>query len=205
MKSYKTIARTGCDEFIEKKSRFIGQGTPAQTEDEALAFLADLRQRYRDVSHICYAYILNMGIQRYSDAGEPSGTAGIPILETMKAQGLVDACVAVIRYFGGTLLGAGGLARAYGKAASLALAACGVITMEPTHRYWIEVSYPLWDKVRYTLQQYPCRLEEPQYTATVTVTLVVRAIDATETLDRLRETTDGRLEVLLIEEGFEGW
>ena len=123
--------RTGAaDEFIEKKSRFIGSCRPVQTEEEALDFIAKLKSQYWDASHNVYAYILREGnIARFSDDGEPQGTAGIPVIDTLKKAGVVDAVVVATRYFGGILLGGGGLIRAYSHTASIALAAAHKITM----------------------------------------------------------------------------
>ena len=118
--AYKTLRAPGQDEFIVQKSRFIGCGSPVADEASALVFLAGIRARYKDASHHCYAYIVgrNAGIMRYSDDGEPGGTAGMPILGVMRARGLVDCAVVVVRYFGGVLLGAGGLTRAYAQGAA---------------------------------------------------------------------------------------
>ena len=129
--SYKTLREENSAEFIINKSRFIGYGCPCETEEEALAFLARIRQKHKDATHNCYAYIigLNSGIMRYSDDGEPGGTAGMPIIEVMKARGVVNCAVVVTRYFGGILLGGGGLVRAYSHTASIALQAAGIVTM----------------------------------------------------------------------------
>ena len=127
--SYKTLLRRDQDEFIINKSRFIGYGCPCETEEEALAFLKQIREKHADATHNCYAYIIgaNMGIMRYSDDGEPGGTAGLPIIEVMKARGVTNCCVVVTRYFGGILLGAGGLVRAYSQGSATAIKACGEI------------------------------------------------------------------------------
>ena len=127
---YVTVEREAADEFIEKKSRFIGSCRPVQTEEEALDFIAKLKSQYWDASHNVYAYILREGnIARFSDDGEPQGTAGIPVIDTLKKAGVVDAVVVATRYFGGILLGGGGLIRAYSHTASIALAAAHKITM----------------------------------------------------------------------------
>ena len=134
MKPYKTLVSRADAEFIINKSRFIGHGKPVETEEEALAFLAEMRETYKDATHNCYAYIVgaNMGVMRYSDDGEPGGTAGMPIIEVLKARGVTNCCVVVTRYFGGVLLGAGGLVRAYSRGAAEAVNACGVGVMHPT-------------------------------------------------------------------------
>ncbi|MFQ9448390.1 MAG: IMPACT family protein [Christensenellales bacterium] len=136
--SYKTLREENSAEFIINKSRFIGYGCPCETEEEALAFLARIRQKHKDATHNCYAYIigLNSGIMRYSDDGEPGGTAGMPIIEVMKARGVVNCAVVVTRYFGGILLGAGGLVRAYAQGSKTALDAAGVVVMEKARASW---------------------------------------------------------------------
>ena len=107
---YTTLADYGTDEFVEKRSRFIGYAKPVTTEEEAIAFVNEIRAQHREASHNVYAYALREGqVRRYSDDGEPQGTAGIPVLDVLQKSGIVDAVVVVTRYFGGTLLGAGGL------------------------------------------------------------------------------------------------
>lgn len=131
MTAYQTIAREAADEFIERRSRFIGTVRPVQTEEEAVAFIEQLRTTYWDATHNVYAYSLRQGnIRRYSDDGEPQGTAGIPTLDVLQKSGVTDAAVVVTRYFGGVLLGGGGLVRAYSHAVGLALQAGGIITMQ---------------------------------------------------------------------------
>ncbi len=128
---YTTIEREAVAEFEEKKSVFIGHALPVKTEEEASAFIKELKSKYRDATHNVYAYVLGDGtLQRYSDDGEPQGTAGMPVLDVIRKSGCTDTAVVVTRYFGGTLLGAGGLVRAYSHAASLALDAAHIITYE---------------------------------------------------------------------------
>lgn len=176
---YRTLREAGSDSFITKKSRFIGHGSPARTEEEALAFLARIRAEYRDASHNCWAYVIgrNAGIMRYNDDGEPGGTAGMPIMEVIRARGVVDCCVVVTRYFGGVLLGAGGLVRAYTQGAKLALDAGHVIVMADSVRLWAGMEYPLWGRVEHFLQDAPVLCEYVEFAATVTATLLVRARD----------------------------
>ena len=127
---HRTIAQAAQDEFVEKRSRFIGYARPVQTEEEATAFIAEMRSKHWDATHNVYAYILREGqIQRYSDDGEPQGTAGIPVLDVLQKSGVTDIVVVVTRYFGGILLGGGGLVRAYPHGASIALKAAGILTM----------------------------------------------------------------------------
>ena len=114
LKGYKTVLREARDEVVIHKSRFIGHAAPVSSTEEALRFLARIREEHRDATHNCYAYIVgaNMGVMRYSDDGEPGGTAGMPIIEVLNAREVTNCCVVVTRYFGGVLLGAGGLVRA---------------------------------------------------------------------------------------------
>lgn len=207
MKPYKTVRTAAADTVIIHKSRFIGCASPAATEEEALAFLESVRQKYKDATHHCYAYIigLNAGIMRYSDDGEPGGTAGLPIMEVLKAQGVVNVCVVVTRYFGGILLGAGGLVRAYTQGCAIALKAAEVVTMEPSVRYLCEVAYPQWDRVRHALKSLPAQLLSSEFTTAVTFTLLMRQTDADAVLAELTRITDGQMESLLEEELFYPW
>ena len=207
MKPYKTLLRAASDEFVVNKSRFIGHGCPCETEEAALAFLAEIRARHKDATHNCYAYIVgaNMGIMRYSDDGEPGGTAGMPIIEVMKARGVTNCAVVVTRYFGGILLGAGGLVRAYSQGAAAALNACGVGVMHPTARYLLEVPYPMLGRLEFFLKTEPVIVEEKQFADAVILTLVVRTSDEEAFSARLTNMSEGRLEPLRCEEFYRPW
>ena len=204
---YKTLRRSSSDEFIVNKSRFIGYAAPCETEEEALAFLNSIRQKHKDATHNCYAYVIgqNAGIMRYSDDGEPGGTAGMPIMEVIKAQGVVNCCVVVTRYFGGVLLGAGGLIRAYTQGCVVGLKAAQVVTMEPSVRLLCEVSYPLWDKVQHALRSLPAQVTDPEFTTAVAFGLVIREKDVDLVTEELVRVTDGRFECLPEEEFFAAW
>ena len=207
MRPYKTLIRPGEDQFIVNKSRFIGHGCPCETEAEALAFLGEMRTKYRDATHNCYAYIIgaNMGIMRYSDDGEPGGTAGLPIIEVMKARGVTNCALVVTRYFGGVLLGAGGLVRAYTQGAAVAIDACGVGVMHPTARYLMEVPYPMLDRMDYFLRDQPVIVEEKQFTQVITYTFLIRQADEDSFLGRLTDRTEGSVEPLRYEEIYWPW
>lgn len=129
--AYKTVSREARAEFTEKRSRFIGHIRPVTTEEEAQAFIAALKKQYWDATHNVYAYILRNGTRRFSDDGEPQGTAGMPTLDVLQKAGLTDCVVVVTRYFGGILLGAGGLVRAYSHGAALAVEAGTPVEMRP--------------------------------------------------------------------------
>ena len=204
---YKTLRQEAADEVIINKSCFIGYACPCETEEEALAFLQKIRTKHKDATHNCYAYVIgkNAGIMRYSDDGEPGGTAGLPMMEVLKAQGVVNCCVVVTRYFGGILLGAGGLVRAYTQGAVIALKAAQVVIMEPSQRYLCEVAYPLWDRVTHALKTMPVQLVSSEFTTAVGFTLLVREKDAEAMIADLVRLTDARFEYLLEDESYEAW
>ena len=205
--SYKTLMKRGCDEFIVNKSRFIGHGAPVETEEDALAFLAEIRKKHADATHNCYAYIIgrNMGVMRYSDDGEPGGTAGMPIIEVMKNRGVVNACVVVTRYFGGVLLGAGGLVRAYTQGAVTAIDASGVGVMHLTARYMMDVSYPMLSRVEYFLKSAPVIVEDKDFSDVITLTLLVKCADEDKLLADLTQLSEGRLEPMRFDETYMAW
>lgn len=207
LQPYKTLKQSAADEVIINKSRFIGYAAPCETEEEALHFLQKIRLKHKDATHNCYAYIIgrNAGIMRYSDDGEPGGTAGLPMMEVLKNQGVVNCCVVVTRYFGGVLLGAGGLVRAYTQGTVIALKAAQVSVMEPSQTYLCEVAYPLWDRVQYALKSLPAQLKGTEFTAAVGFTLLIRVKDAEDVLAELTRVTDGRFEFLLEDESFQAW
>ncbi len=204
---YKTLRQEARDEVIINKSRFIGHACPCETEEEALAFLQRIRTKHKDATHNCYAYIIgrNAGMMRYSEDGEPGGTAGLPMMEVLKHQGVVNCCCVVTRYFGGVLLGAGGLVRAYTQGATIALSAAQVVVMEPSQQYLCEVGYPLWDRVQYALKSLPVQLIGSEFTTAVDFTFLVRTKDAENVLASLTRITDARIETLLEEESYRAW
>lgn len=147
--TYKTINNYGEDETIINKSRFIGYATPIETEEEALDFIEKIRTKHRDATHNVYAYVLgkDSNIQRFSDDGEPSGTAGIPVLEVIKKEDLRNVVVVVTRYFGGIKLGAGGLIRAYTKGAKIGVDAGIIVDMVLYTKIKIRIDYTLYGKM----------------------------------------------------------
>ncbi len=192
---YRTIAQESAAEFVNNKSRFIGCAMPCQSEEEALAFVRGLKDAHRSANHHCYAYIIgsNAGIMRYQDDGEPSGTAGQPIMEVLKAKELVNLCVVVVRYFGGVLLGAGGLVRAYSKGAALAVDSARIVVMEPSVILQTDIPYPLWDKVQHRLKSLPVEQRNIDYGASIRAELLVRVRDAEEVMAQLTQASDGRM------------
>ncbi len=207
IRPYKTLLNNAADEVVINKSRFIGYAAPCETEEAALAFLNGIREKHKDASHCCYAYVigLNAGIMRYSDDGEPSGTAGMPIMEVIKAQQVVNLCVVVVRYFGGILLGAGGLVRAYTQGCVIALKAGQVVSMEPTLRLWCEVAYPLWDKVRHHLQSQPVILEDSDFAVAVSFHLLVQKKDKDPVQEALVLLTNAAIDIIEEDHFFSPW
>ncbi len=204
---YKTLREAATDEYIIHKSRFLCHAAPVQTEEAALAFLNEKRRQYRDANHNCYAYVIgqNAGIMRYSDDGEPGGTAGMPMMEALKARGVVDCCVVVTRYFGGILLGAGGLVRAYSHSCALAVQKAGVVVMLPSERWLIDVPYPMWDKVSHTLAALPVQTEQTEFLTSVQATLLIRQRDAQDIMNKLTQETNARMDSLLLDELYAAW
>ena len=195
LKTYKTLLKRASDEFIINKSRFIGYGAPAQTEEEALDFLAEVRSAHKDASHNCYAYIIgaNMGVMRYSDDGEPGGTAGMPIIEVMKARGVTNCAVVVTRYFGGILLGAGGLTRAYTKGAKDALDAAGICRMGLWTLWSIPCSYGLYERLRLEIENCGGTVREVEYGAEILLHAAFPAGGAERFAPRLTELSAGSI------------
>ena len=207
LKPYKTLLKRDEEEFIVNKSVFIGHGRPCETEEEALEFIREMRETYKDATHNCYAYAIgaNMGIMRYSDDGEPGGTAGLPMMEVLKQRQVTNCCVVVTRYFGGILLGAGGLVRAYSQGAAAAVNACGVGVMHPTARYLLDVSYPMLSKLEYHLKSQPIIVEEKEFAESITFTLVVKVSDEEAFVRDIIRVTDARVEPVRMEEIYLAW
>ncbi|NLM43997.1 MAG: YigZ family protein [Clostridiales bacterium] len=174
-KTYKMLKQYGEASFIERKSRFISYAMPVTTEEEAIEFLNSIRKKHYDATHNCYAYILgeNAEIQRSSDDGEPSGTAGIPILEIIRKEGLTNTIVVVTRYFGGILLGAGGLIRSYAEGAKLALSAAGIIEVKAFSFFAIHIDYSYLGKIQHEALKKQYIIQNIDYTDLVKITLLV--------------------------------
>jgi len=196
LQDYKTVADEATAEFTEKRSRFIAQVAPVQKEEEALAFLESVRAVHREARHNVYAYICRENnVSRYSDDGEPSGTAGLPVLNVLTKQGLTDVCVVVTRYFGGILLGAGGLARAYGKSAADGVLAAGVCEMIHSAVYQLTVEYPLLGKLQYTIGEKGYRILETDFGAVPTLTVCTRSADGEALCKTLTDSTGGKIRI----------
>lgn len=173
---YKTVARATQGEFIEKRSRFIGHIKPVETQEQATEFIAAIKTKHWDATHNVSAYVLrDGGVQRYSDDGEPQGTAGIPTLDVLLKEELTDCAVVVTRYFGGTKLGAGGLVRAYTRAAKIAVDAGKIITMTLFIKLKVECDYSFYGKLAALVPESDGVLEDTKFADDVTVLLRVPA------------------------------
>ena len=192
--SYITIRDYGEDRFIEKKSEFIGYAKRVENEEEAKAFVNEIISMHKQARHNCWAYVIgeNMGIQRYSDDGEPQGTAGIPILEVIKKNDLTDCAVVVTRYFGGILLGASGLTRAYTKGAVIAINAAGTVEKVLGLRIAIDVDYDLYGKIQYICGENNWHIEDAEFTDKVKVYILSEKEKAEDIKSKIIELTNGK-------------
>lgn len=193
--NYVTIRNYGEDSFLEKKSEFIGYAKRCETEEEAKAFVTEIKNMHKQATHNCYAYVIgeNMGIQRYSDDGEPQGTAGIPILEVMKKSNITDCAIVVTRYFGGILLGAGGLTRAYTKGASVALKAAGVVEKVKGVKITLDMEYDMLGKFQYKCNEKNWHIEDTEYTDKVSVHMIAELDVASEIEKTAIEISNGKI------------
>lgn len=182
LKKYYTINPYGEEEIEIQKSRFIGHAKRCETEEEAKAFIQDIKKTHAQATHNCSAYLIGEHdqIQKALDDGEPSGTAGVPILEVIKKRGLKDTCIVVTRYFGGIKLGAGGLIRAYSSSAKSAIDQAGIVERRLTQKLAVTASYPLLGKLENELRQTDYIVESIDYLDQVTIHLAV-IVDDVET------------------------
>ena len=171
---YFTVKKRDLDEFTEKRSRFIGYISPVTDEKQAIDFINEIKSKHWDAKHNVYAYVLRDGqIRRYSDDGEPQGTAGIPVLDVLLKENLTDCAVVVTRYFGGILLGGGGLVRAYSHAASLAVKKSGIVKMCLFSVCKTKLDYTLYGKLPSLIAEYGGSVEDTVFEADVTVTFKI--------------------------------
>lgn len=195
-KNYRTVAEAATASFIERKSEFIGNIAPCKTEEEAVAFIQEIRRQHRKATHNCYAYILrDNNICRHSDDGEPGGTAGAPMLEVLKKEGLTDVCCVVTRYFGGIMLGAGGLVRAYTEGARIAVDAAQVKEMRMARRLRLTLDYSLYGKIGATLSEFDVRVSGEDFAAEVTLTLYIEEEKSGEFSARLTDICCGKISI----------
>jgi uncharacterized YigZ family protein len=198
MSKYLTVKNEGMAEYIEKKSRFIGYVKSVKTEEEAVDFIKAIRAKHYDATHNCYAYQVgaNRQFQRSSDAGEPAGTAGRPILEVIKKSDLTDTCIVVTRYFGGILLGAGGLVRAYSHAAQEAIKAVGIVENVPAGVISLTLDYNLWGKVENYISSNNYNVEDIIFMEKVTARVVVPQKEIPDFKKKIVEMGNDKIQIL---------
>ena len=190
--NYLTVSGSAKASFVEKRSEFIGYIAPVRTNDEAVAFINTIKAEHRKAKHNVYAYILrDDNISRYSDDGEPQGTAGVPVLDVLKKRGLTDVCVVVTRYFGGILLGGGGLVRAYSHAASLACDAAHIMDMRLCHKLRIKADYGMYGRISYLLPNYDTITVSSDFGSNVAMDILVLSEMLDPLTKELTEATNG--------------
>ncbi|WP_295088611.1 YigZ family protein [uncultured Ruminococcus sp.] len=201
--NYKTITAPCTRTLVEKRSEFIAAVTPIQTVEQATACIQNAHAAYRKARHHVYAYVLrDQNISRYSDDGEPQGTAGLPVLEVIRKQGLTDVCCVVSRIFGGVLLGANGLVRAYSQSCAQALREARTMEMCACCTMTILCDYNFYGKLQFALASDPVIITDTQFTESVTVTLLVLAEQAQPLRDRLFDLSNGTISIALEDAGF---
>jgi uncharacterized YigZ family protein len=203
--AYWTLRREGRSEQTIQKSRFIGIAFPADSEGQAQEGIARIRREFPDASSLCYGYVCGASgqLQRYEDDHEPVG--GLPILDALRKRGLIGCACAVVRYFGGVKLGAGGLARAFGTSAVAAIEQAGPGLAEESLRYEIAFDYSQQGKVEYFILHSPFRLENTTFGQKVTMTVLARAADQAELEARLLDICAGRITLRILERPYSFW
>lgn len=189
MNGFKTISGIAESEFTEKRSRFISAAAPVKTQQEADDFIKSRREAHRDARHTVYAYILRDGYQKYSDDGEPQGTGGMPALEVIRRSGLTDVAVAITRYFGGILLGAGGLTRAYARGAADAISSASVVEYEPCAIVELVCDYGQYGRIQHIYPKMGARLLDSEFGGDVTLKLLLKSADAEPFIKAITEMT----------------
>ena len=194
--SYKTVYEEAQDSFIEKKSEFIGHIAPVKTAEEAVAFIERIRSENRKARHNVYAYVLrDKNTSRYSDDGEPQGTGGVPVLDVIIKSGLTDVCVVVTRYFGGVLLGASGLVRAYTQGCKIAVNAARIMEMHECSRFEFSCDYNMYGKVSYVLPGFEVIKEKEDFADIVNISVLVKSERCEEFRKTITDISNGQIEL----------
>lgn len=198
MDEYLVPTREAHAEFTERRSRFIGHIFPVETEEEALAQLKKMREKYWNATHNVYAYIIKDGPTRYSDDGEPQGTAGMPVLEVLRREGLYNVLCVSTRYFGGILLGAGGLVRAYTKSAKVGVDAAGISMKRVWENVAIPCAYNLFERLRGEVAAFEGMVLDVEYGADVTIHAILPQARTQDFLARIVDVSNGRSEGIVL-------
>ncbi|MBR7121850.1 MAG: YigZ family protein [Oscillospiraceae bacterium] len=196
MEEYLVPSGYGEDEFTEKKSRFIGRVWCVETEEEALEKIQQMKKQHADATHNCWAYIIRDGAARFSDDGEPGGTAGNPMMQVLQKENLYNVVCVVTRYFGGILLGAGGLVRAYTKGAKIAVDAAGKSTKRVWTALYIPCPYTYYERMKLEAEAFGCVIRDAQFGAEVELEILVAQEQAQAFLDKITDMTAGTVEAM---------
>ena len=192
--SYKTVKALSEFRIVEKKSEFIGYCAPVKSEEEAVAFVNSIKKKHSDARHNVYAYVLREGFkERFSDDGEPHGTAGMPVLDSIRKAGITDTAVVVTRYFGGILLGTGGLVRAYTQAASGAVKAADIAEVGEFSLVSLHCGYSEYQKIMPFISSFGAKIEDSNFSTDVDLVVSVRKESAERFISDLVELTNGRV------------
>ena len=194
MDEYLVPTDFGQDEFVEKKSRFIGRVWPVETEAEALEKIQEMKKQHYDATHNCWAYVIKDGPMRFSDDGEPGGTAGNPMMQVLQREQLYNVVCVVTRYFGGVLLGAGGLVRAYTKGAKIAIDAAGKSMKRVWSVLYVPCPYTYYERVKLEVAAFGGIIRDTQFGAEVELEILVPEAQAQPFLDRIVDMTAGTVE-----------
>ena len=196
MEEYLVPTGYGEDEFIEKKSRFIGRVWLVESEEEALEKIQEMKKQHYDASHNCWAYIIKDGAMRFSDDGEPGGTAGNPMMQVLQREQLYNIVCVVTRYFGGVLLGAGGLVRAYTKGAKIAIDAAGKSIKRVWTVLYVPCPYNFYERVKLETEAFGGIIRETTFGAEVELEILVAAPETQSFLEKLTDMTAGTVEAM---------
>ena len=194
MDEYLVPTDFGQDEFVEKKSRFIGRVWPVETEAEALEKIQEMKKQHYDATHNCWAYVIKDGPMRFSDGGEPGGTAGNPMMQVLQRENLYNVVCVVTRYFGGILLGAGGLVRAYTKGAKIAIDAAGKSMKRVWSVLYVPCPYSYYERMKLEIEAFDGVLRDTQFGAEVELEILIAQPKAQAFLDRVVDMTAGTVE-----------
>ncbi len=194
MEEYLVPTGYGEDEFTEKKSRFIGRVWPVETEEEALRKIAQMKKQHYDATHNCWAYVIKDGPVRFSDDGEPGGTAGMPMVQVLQKEGLYNIVCVVTRYFGGTLLGAGGLVRAYTKGAKIAVDAAGRSLKRVWTSLYVPCPYSYFERIKLEIAAFEGVLRDTQFGVEIELDILIAQDRAQAFLEKLTDMTAGTVE-----------
>lgn len=201
--NYKTINAEGGGEYTEKRSRFIAKAYHVESEEEAISIIEETRKKYWDARHCVYAYVIrNNNLARFSDDGEPSKSAGAPVMDILSREGLCDCLVTVVRYFGGVLLGVGGLVRAYSKSAKEAIEDAGIVTMAKCSVFSVTLPYSDWGKFQNAVKSAGAEITKSEFLENICAEITVESQFSEKLKADITESFNGSLEISLISEKF---